>query len=284
MTTIYVDSLFLLNFVMSWLLVNLTARFGAKTAKTRRIVLAALLGAVFAFYIFLPVEAVWLHVAVKLLSAALMVLMAFGFGGIKRFIRLFGLFIGFTFLFGGFFLALANLLPQGMQQMHNGVIYIDFSPLVFLLCAGVCYLLIQLFKRLSGRREPSGCAEATLQIGSRVQKCTVLLDNGHSLRDIFTDLPVLVLSVQRPTVLLTEAERTAVLARDYTALTQAGFRLVPCKTAAADGLLPVRKADQATLCLPGRPPVVFAACIGFTGQKLSDDFSGIVDPRILDEV
>lgn len=284
MTTIYIDSLFLLNFVMSWFLISLTAYFGAKTTKTARIVLAALLGAVFAFYIFLPVDALWLHIAVKLLSVLVMVLAAFGFGGLKRFVRLCGLFIGFTFLFGGLFLALANLLPQGMQQVHNGVVYIDFSPLVFLLCAGACYLLIKLFQRLFGHKAPSACAKVTLQIGDRVQSCTVLLDNGHSLRDVFTDLPVLVLSVQRPTALLCENDRRAVIDRDYTALAQAGFRLIPCKTVAANGLLPVCRADKAVLALPGEKPVAFAACIGFTGQKLSDDFSGIVSPRILDEV
>lgn len=284
MAKIYVDSLFLLNFVMSYFLVSLTAHFGAKTAKTRRIILAGLVGAVFSFYIFAPIHALWLHAAVKLLSAVIIVLAAFGFGGIKRFIRLFGLFIGFTFLFGGFFLALANVLPQGARHVHNGVIYMDFSPLIFLLGAGLCYLIIKLFKIISGRKEPSGCATARLQMNNRLQNCTVLLDNGHSLRDLFTDLPVLVLSVYKSSALLSAREHKAIIERDYTYLAQAGYRLIPCKTVAANGLLPVRKADSVILTLPGQKSCICKACIGFTDQKLSDDFTGIVSPRILEEV
>ncbi|MBQ7288463.1 MAG: sigma-E processing peptidase SpoIIGA [Clostridia bacterium] len=281
---IYLDSLFLLNFVMSYFLIGLTAHFGAKNTKTKRLVLSGLVGAACAFYIFLPVDVIWLHIAVKLLSAVFILLTAFGFGSMKRFLRLSGFFVGFTFLFGGFFLAMANLLPQDMRQIQNGIIYIDFSPLVFLISAAVCYLLIYLFKNLFGRKEASGCATAYIQIGHRKHRCTVLLDNGHTLRDVFTDLPVLVVSVNHPTPLLDEAERRSVMEHDYISLTQAGFRLIPCKTVANNGLLAVRRADKTVLELPKGKRIAFAAIIGFTGQKLSDDFSGVVSPCILNEV
>ncbi len=280
---IYIDSLILLNFIMNYFLVSLSAYFGAKTTRQKRIVFSSLLGAAFSFYIFAPIEALWLHIGIKLLSSVAMVLTAFGFGGIRRFIRLLGIFIGLTFLFGGFFLALAQLLPQQIQQIHNGVVYINFSPLVFLVSAGICYLVIYIFKAFFSRKLNEHCVMVELQIGNRSQRCPILLDTGHSLRDLFTDLPVLILSVSAPTPLLSETERKAIIEQDHETLLQAGYRLIPYKTVAASKLLPIRRADNATLYYEGKK-LKFKSCIGFTGENLSDDFKGIISPNILNEV
>ena len=284
MTKIYIDSLFILNYIISHLLIALTARFGAKTTRQRRIVLSALVGAVFSFYIFAPINSSFFHILVKLVSAVVMVLIAFGFGGIKRFTRLTGLFLGFTLLFGGLFLLLAELMPENIRDFSNGVIYIDFSPIIFLISAGVCYLAIEVYKRVAFRKAQDGCGTVNLKIADRQQSCTVLLDNGHSLRDLFSDLPVLVLSANQPMALLSESEREAVINKDYPTLLKAGYRLIPCKTVAATGVLPVRKADYASISLPNGKKITFKTCVGFTENKLSDDFSGIVSPCIFNEV
>ena len=284
MTKIYIDSLFILNYIISHLLIALTAHFGAKTTRQRRIVFSALVGAVFSFYIFAPINSTFLHILVKFVSAMVMVLVAFGFGSIKRFTRLVGLFLGFTLLFGGLFLLLAELMPKNIRHFSNGVVYIDFSPIIFLLSAGACFLVIETYKRISFRKAQDGCCTVNLKIADRQQSCTVLLDNGHSLRDLFSDLPVLVLSANQPLSLLSESERTAVINKDYPTLLKAGYRLIPCKTVAATGVLPVRKADYASITLSNGEKITFKTCVGFTENKLSDDFSGIVSPCIFDEV
>lgn len=284
MTKIYIDSLFILNYIISHLLITLTAHFGANTTRQRRIAISALIGAVFSFYIFAPINSAILHIVVKFVSAIVMVLIAFGFGSIKRFARLTGLFLGFTLLFGGLFLLLAELMPKNTQYLNNGVVYVDFSPIVFLLSAGVCYFIIEIYKRITFHKAQEGCGTVNLKIDGKQQTCTVLLDNGHSLRDLFSDLPVLVLSANQPISLLSESERTAVLNKDYPTLLKAGYRLIPCKTVAATGVLPVRKADYASITLSNGEEMSFKTCVGFTENKLSDDFSGIVSPCIFNEV
>ncbi len=284
MTKIYIDSLFILNYIISHLLIALTAHFGAKTTRQRRIVLSALVGAIFSFYIFAPINSSFLHIVVKFVSAMVMVLVAFGFGSMKRFARLTGLFLGFTLLFGGLFLLLAEMMPKNIQHFSNGVVYIDFSPIIFLLSAAVCYFIINIYKRISFRKAQDGCGTVTIKIADRQQTSTVLLDNGHSLRDLFSDLPVLVLSANQPIPLLSESERIAVITKDYPKLLKAGYKLIPCKTVAATGVLPVRKADYASICLSNGKKITFKTCVGFTENKLSDDFSGIVSPCIFNEV
>ena len=52
--TVYLDSVFALNFAVNWLLLRAAARLGAAAVRPRRIAAAAALGAAYAVAVYLP--------------------------------------------------------------------------------------------------------------------------------------------------------------------------------------------------------------------------------------
>lgn len=284
METIYVDSLFILNFVLNYFLVSVTAFFGAKKTRSGRMVIAGLFGAVCSLYIFIPFSFPEIDVVYRMTVSFLMVLIAFKFGNLRRFLRIYGIFIAATLVFGGLFLALVNALPDGISVRNNGIFYIDFSPLVFLLVATIFYCIIRLYKRFVYRRESRGFCKVTVFTDTSRQMFNVLFDNGHTLRDIFTDLPVLVLSVDECDTLINEFERSLIRERDFGRLLKFGYRVIPCKTVSDNGLIPVTTPQKVMISEPDGTETEIKVSVGFTYQHLSDNFSGVINAGVLDEV
>ena len=78
MTVVYVDSVFLLNGAMDYLLCLVTARLAGVPLRRRRYVLAAMLGGGYAAAVFLPGCGFLASWPVKLAAGVLMALAAFG--------------------------------------------------------------------------------------------------------------------------------------------------------------------------------------------------------------
>ena len=83
--TVYLDELFLLNFVVDYLLLLSAGRLAGEVLCRSRLALGALLGAAYAAAVFLPGGGFLLYPLCKLCSAVLMVLL--GYGGSRRLLR-----------------------------------------------------------------------------------------------------------------------------------------------------------------------------------------------------
>ena len=78
--TVYLDSVFALNFAVNWLLLHAAARLGAAAVRPRRIAAAAALGAAYAVAVYLPGCGVLAGWAGKLAVTAALLAVAFGAG------------------------------------------------------------------------------------------------------------------------------------------------------------------------------------------------------------
>ena len=76
--TVYLDSVFALNFAVNWLLLRAAARLGAAAVRPRRIAAAAALGAAYAVAVYLPGCGVLAGWAGKLAVTAALLAVAFG--------------------------------------------------------------------------------------------------------------------------------------------------------------------------------------------------------------
>ena len=103
MTVIYLDSLFLLNFILDYLLLLATAKAADRPFSRLRLALGALFGAGYAascfFLAFLTLP------LIKLCAALAMVLIAFG--GEQRLLRLCLIFLALSCALGGGILAIS---------------------------------------------------------------------------------------------------------------------------------------------------------------------------------
>lgn len=191
MTVIYVDTLFLLNGLIDYLLLLASARLAGEPLRRLRFALGGVLGGLYAVAIFLPGGAFLSHPLCKAAAAVLMVLTAYG--GQRRLLRQTVIFLALACAFGGGVLAISLLGQQGLA-LNAGVFYSALDLKMVLLSAAVCYaVLTAVFQRAGKHSSLTGeLLPARLALGERSVDFTALVDTGNTLTDPVTGCPVMV--------------------------------------------------------------------------------------------
>lgn len=189
MTVIYVDTLFLLNATVDYLLLLAAARLAGEPLRRLRFALGAVLGGGYAVAIFLPGLSFLSHPLCRVASALLMMVLAYG--GSRRLLRQGILFVALTCAFGGGVVAIGLMGGTGLS-LGSGIFYSPMDFKMVLLSAAVCYLVITLVFRRLGRHTGGELARARLRIGERSVELTALVDTGNTLTDPATGRPVMV--------------------------------------------------------------------------------------------
>ena len=233
MTVIYVDTLFLLNALVDYLLLLCAARLAGEPLKRLRFALGAVLGGGYAVAIFLPGLGFLERPACRFAAAVLMVLAAFW--GSRRLGRQVLIFFALSCAFAGGVLALSMLGGQGLS-LNRGVIYSGMDLKIVLLSAAGCYAVLSLLLQKAVRHTSfTGELKAVrLELEDRTVELTALTDTGNTLTDPVTGQGVMVAEGERLLPLFAVSQRPSVQelrdpAGALERLTGAGghFRLLP---------------------------------------------------------
>ena len=191
MTVVYVDTLFLLNAVVDYLLLLAAARLAGEPLARRRFLLGAALGGGYAVALFLPGLEFLVRFPCRLAAAVLMVLAAFWRS--RRLLRQTVIFFALSCAFGGGVLAIGLLGGRGLS-LQNGVLYSGMDLKLVLLSAAGCYALLTLALQGVGRHtgRSGELQPVRLTLGEREIALTALVDTGNTLTDPVTGRPVLV--------------------------------------------------------------------------------------------
>lgn len=194
MTVVYIDSLFLLNFIVNYLLLLATAKLAGELIRRWRLALGAALGALYAAAVFFPGMGFLLHPLCKLGFAVLLLLA--GFGGSRRLLRVTLVFFGLSCAFGGGIFAIGLLGGRGLS-LKNGILYSAMDLRLVLLSAAVCYVILTLVFRRTARHDVRELIPTILTLGNRRVALTALVDTGNTLTDPATGRPVMVADADR---------------------------------------------------------------------------------------
>lgn len=190
MTVVYLDQVFLLNFVVDYLMLLAAGRLAGEVLRRGRLAMGAALGAAYAGAVFLPGLGFLVHPLCKVGAGVLTALV--GYGGSRRLLRVCLVFFAVSAAFGGGIFAL-QMLGSRSLTMANGVLASTLDLKLVLLSAAGCYglitLLFQRAARHSARRE---LAPAVVELRGRRVALTALVDTGNTLTDPATGRPVLV--------------------------------------------------------------------------------------------
>ena len=266
MTVIYVDTLFLLNAMVDYLLLLASARLAGEPLARLRFLLGAVLGGLYAVAIFLPGLSFLARPPCRLAAAVLMVLAAFWKS--RRLLRQVVIFFALSCAFGGGVLAIALLGGRGLA-LSNGVLYSGMDLKIVLLSAAGCYgALTLIFQRTGRHTAPSGgLRPVRLTLGGRQVSLTALVDTGNTLTDPATGRPVLVAEADCVEELLPPGIRPspADLRDPAGALERLEdpwrrrFRLLPYRSVGVDrGLLLAVRVDQVQVGEEERGPMLAA--------------------------
>lgn len=254
MTVVYVDTLFLLNALVDYLLLLCSARLAGEPLERLRFALGAVLGGGYAVAIFLPGLGFLERPLCRLAAAVLMAVAAFGGG--RRLGRQTAIFFALSCAFAGGVLAISLVGGTGLS-LNRGVIYSGMDLKMVLLSAAGCYAALSLLLQKAGRhaRFTGELKEVRLELGERAVELTALTDTGNTLTDPVTGRGVMVAEGARLEALFPPEQRPDGAAlRDpagaLEGLTAAGgrFRLLPYRSVGVDrGLLLAVRVDRAVV-------------------------------------
>lgn len=256
MTVIYVDTLFLLNAMIDYLLLLAAARLAGEPLARLRFFAAALLGGVYAVAIFLPSMLFLRHILCRISCCVLMLLIAYGSS--RRLLRQGIIFLSLTFAFGGGVLAV-SLLGQHGLALGNGVFYSPMDLKMVLLSGAICYMVLSV--GMSGILRHTGVEGELVPVKLRMEnqwtQFNALVDTGNTLTDPVQGSPVMVVEgeyigdflakesgltahdIKDPVAALAQLERQGVQSR---------FRLIPYRAIGVNrGMLLGMKVDEALL-------------------------------------
>lgn len=258
--------LFIINFFITFLLLEVTARLTKRRAQTLRLVLASVLGGVYSFILLVPHLAAPVSVLSKAAASVLILLAAFRFYRVKSFFHALMIFLFTNFIFLGVIVGCILLLHAERIKVNNGVPYFAIGARGLLLCAAAAYavslLIIRLYNRRTATRE---LFWVTVEKDGKSASFFAFADTGNRLREPFSDAPVMVVSCEK-------LKRLSV---------HEGKRIIPARTIGGAGYYEAFRPDSVVIKTAGGEEVVDNVYIALSEHLTADDYAAVFNPEIL---
>lgn len=190
MRVVYIENVFLLNWIIDYFLLLSTAGFAGAPLQRMRLAVCSAAGGLYAVAALMPKHACLSVIPAKFLAGFAMAIAAYW--PLQKKWRLTALF----FLISG---ALAGMvLGVSMADMRFGdlvsnIYYMRITLPLLLTTTVIMYLLLRLVFRQGARHGEGELMIVTVSIQHHQQQFTTLYDTGNTLRDLVSGKPVLVL-------------------------------------------------------------------------------------------
>lgn len=243
MTVVYLDSVFLCNALLDYLLVLVSARLAGLRLRRGRYVLCGVLGGLYAAAVFLPGGAFLAAVPVKTAVGILLSLLAFG--GETHFWRLTLLTFAVACALAGTVMALGLLAGQTVPNVR-GIFYTNVNVWTLLLSATGIYAVLSVLFRASAAHGLRGeLLTVSVSLLGQTVRLTALRDTGNGLRDtegesVLTAEAACFPMLPQELLMRPPVEALPYLRRRFPTLRP---QLLPIRTAAGDGLLLSVRSD-----------------------------------------
>lgn len=242
--TVYLDLYFLLNFFFDLFVLAICRQLLGYRKRPLRLLAAALLGACYsvAALFTTPPFAMLLHLA----FGVLMLLIACGFGTLRRFLRLMLLFFGVCFLLGGAVTALA----RGLRIFKSAGSYLHLTVCAVLISALIGGAVCLFWGRITLVRPGERTATVTLRHGQSTLCFQAYADSGNMLRDPLEHTPVILANAalsRKIYALFTDAPPPTGSLPDPAFYEGMPLRLIPCDSVGGRVMLAGLKFTDAVI-------------------------------------
>lgn len=300
---LYLDLIWLLNFLIDYLLLWMTATFRKVEVKKWRLMLASAIGSSYVLFLFLPPLMPFYTFGIKLILSLIIVQVAFGFGNLQKYLMSFLMFYFVSFVTGGGMLA-AHFYLQTNHELVQGVVstqstgYGDKITWLFVL---IGFPLMYWFSKsrwnqIEATKVKTNVLSKVIVYleGERIE-CSGLIDTGNQLYEPLSKTPVMMMETvcfqgKMPTTLMEQIDQVKNLAQlDFDSLGLSTnwlqrIRLVPYRgVRQAMEIMFAIRPDQVEIIHDNQRYITEKVLIGFNTQPLSRDgvFQAIVHPALL---
>ncbi|MCM1330859.1 MAG: sigma-E processing peptidase SpoIIGA [Ruminococcus sp.] len=236
---IYVDALIITSIYANFFLLKTTARLTHSPLRNGRCVAAAMAGSIFSLVILLPRLGNILLLLIRLLSAALMIIAAFGNKPMREILRTGLIFLFVSFIFAGIEYGFSVLTGGQNVIWHNSVLYVNISLLTLVISTIISYAAISAFRYyIDGKNSLDAKYAVTVTREGKSVSFAAVGDTCNNLTDVFTGKPVIVCGREDISKLFRTAELDKVLSENNSRHIE-GWRLIPFSTISSGGMLPI---------------------------------------------
>ena len=189
MQTVYIDVLFLINLIVNYVMLIVTAKICAAPVNRLRVLGGAAAGALYAVAAVLPAVDFLENPLVKIAVGILMALTAFG--GQPRFLRVTLVFFAVSAAFGGIVMAASYF---GGGSVYGGL-FTSANLRILTVSFVVGYAVLTLVFRRAARHKGGTVVPVTVRHDGREVVFRALRDTGNALSDPMSGRPVMVAGI-----------------------------------------------------------------------------------------
>lgn len=298
---LYLDVVWILNFCIDLLLLQLTAFILKRRVRFWRLFVGAFIGSVFIVFLFTPYSDFMYNPLTKFGYSVLMIFTVFGFKKFYPFIQVLFMFYFVTFVIGGGMFAF-HYFMQGSgtilsRMAMHATPYGDVFSWLFVLVGFPCFWFFSR-QRVRDIKTKKMHEEQMVTVDVEIEDVHIeargLIDSGNHLHDPMTKTPVMILDLpafadQFPEALVQKAKEPESFFKDTEPLSSAWaerIRLVPFRgVGRGHDFLLALKPDRVTIHQKQEVYVCKKVFIGLNEQELSVEgaFTCIVHPGLLTE-
>lgn len=274
-TVVYLDILLLTNFLAGWCLLQASAKLSGAQILWWRAILASVVAACSTLILLAPALPTVFNFFYKLLTAFIVVFLAFGYRGWRPFLRcscwFFILNLG---LAGMVILAIFRGSAQGLR-VNNLSVYMNLSPLVLVLCILATYFIIRLVLLLFGKPQAGTVWRLSLSFGAETLRMQGYHDTGFLLKDPVSGKQAVLVSwpavhAQLPAEINQVLQQYFCPAEGASLPEHPGLRILPCAGIGGRSTLPAFAATTADLSGNGRHYAAEKLLVAFIPDALGD--------------
>ena len=298
-TYVYGDVILLENLIMNYLILWSTARLTRYKYSKLKLLIAALLGSIYALFSYFPEYSYLYSFFMKILFSILIVIIAYMPAYFHLLLKLIGVFYIVSFMFGGAAFGFFYFI-NGLDLTRNGVSFIaDFPIRVLVVAVIAAYFTVRYSWDYIQHRIKRERLILTVEMSfDKKQLCLdALVDTGNSLKDPITNAPVMITEYGMIRELLPDdiqkifeqsGENDLNAIAEIMAISKwaARFRIIPYKSLGREnGMLVGFKPDLVTIFDSGRRVQLRNIVIAIYRKNLSKDgeYSALIYPEMLKE-
>lgn len=259
MKVVYIDTVFIINFAVNFLMLLAAAKFSGYPYRKLRLFISAVFGGMYGVLTCVPNLKILSSIGFKVATGAAMVFIGFGFISFRRYLKYLMLFFLVSVVFGGGVFAIYLAGGGDIKEFGSNVLYSRISPNVLIISVLLCYGFVSIFFSGLGRHGGSSgeVTQIKVSLGERKVNISALIDTGNTLYDPITRAAVLVAEVDAvkdvfpPRIqglfdksLLGDTEALVILSEIDSELARR-FRLIPFKSVGLEsGILLAFRPDK----------------------------------------
>lgn len=195
---IYVDEMFLENFIMNYLIIYMTGYILKNKTIWYKRVLGAGVGAVYVIFSYILNVTIYQEFIYKFILSAFIILISFNIGGVKDFIKSFFVFYLITFMIGGVSFGFIYLLNIKINTYDGGV-YIEKFPLqVIIISTFTVFICVKIIGIILKNKMRFNTTILPIEIFLNNKKIRVdaLFDTGNTVRAPYTNKNVIFVEIE----------------------------------------------------------------------------------------